>query len=782
MMRSSVWWLLLLAAALAVTPALAADGTGSLAGTVRDAETLQPLAEMRVNIVDMELWQIGAWTGPDGSYVIEDIPVGTYPFDALGWDYDSTRVEDVSILEGQTTTVDFLISHMNPRRLVRAVDVTHPWPDADCLDPAVTPDGRYVVFESAATNLVLGDTNGQSDVFLLDCDTNQLTLISKAADGTPANGGSTRPSISADGQYVGFNSEATNLLPGLTVSQKRGYLYDRETGTLTLATVGDGGAIPDDYASGRISADGRHYYFASYATNLDPTDASDGLKLFMRNLTSGRTWRVDLGFDGSPANGEATVRAFTPDGRYLLFDSLATNLVPDDTNSGTDQFVYDALSGALERADLHADGSQIEYPASSGMGSAISGDGRYVAFSAENHGLWPDLLFDVNMFMRDRAAGTTELVGILYPSNPWSTLSTTQCFPMSMSADGRLVAFYLLQSGIPMSGGPVDVRDRVAARTVTCPWLWRELGNWAFSANGRFLIGSTREDSHDPYVIWLWEPELLQFGTLQGTVRDDTGAPVPHADLWIGDGLYMRADAAGAFSIDVPATESTTLRVSADGYVATSVDGLAITEGETVPVDVTLSREFSDVGDESWAEQSVSDCLEAGIVGGYADSSYHPSESVTRGQMAVYIARALAGGDGGVAPPRPGTQSFSDVPADHWAFRYIESCSAESVVQGYSDGSYKPDDTVNRGQMAVYIARAMVSPTGDAAVPDPPAGDSTFTDVNADNEWSWCEKHVEYLASQGIVQGYTDGSYHPAEAVTRDQMAVYIQRAFQLPM
>jgi PKD repeat protein len=187
---------------------------------------------------------------------------------------------------------------------------------------------------------------------------------------------------------------------------------------------------------------------------------------------------------------------------------------------------------------------------------------------------------------------------------------------------------------------------------------------------------------------------------------------------------------------------------------------------------------FSDVPAGFWATDQILACASAGIVGGYPDGSYQPAATVTRDQMAVYVSRALAGGDANV-PTAPATASFSDVGVDHWAFRYIEYCAAHDVVQGYPGGTYRPDEVVNRGQLAVYIARAMVSPTGDAAVPDPPA-EATFPDVTAGNEWGWCYRHVEYCAAEDVVQGYWDGSYRPEAAVTRDQMAVYVARAFGL--
>jgi len=118
---------------------------------------------------------------------------------------------------------------------------------------------------------------------------------------------------------------------------------------------------------------------------------------------------------------------------------------------------------------------------------------------------------------------------------------------------------------------------------------------------------------------------------------------------------------------------------------------------------------------------------------------------------------------------------------EHWAYKYVEYAFANGVVVGFDDGTYQPDWEVDRGQMAVYIARAIATPTGDAGIPDPPA-DPTFPDVTAENEWDWCYRHVEYIASQGVTYGYDDGLYHPEYICTRDQMAVYVQRGFNLPL
>jgi hypothetical protein len=183
---------------------------------------------------------------------------------------------------------------------------------------------------------------------------------------------------------------------------------------------------------------------------------------------------------------------------------------------------------------------------------------------------------------------------------------------------------------------------------------------------------------------------------------------------------------------------------------------------------------FSDVPSAFWAFQEIESCFDAGVVRGFPNGTYGPSLPVSRDETAVFIARALAGGDATV-PTGPAIATFADVPTDHWAFKYVEYCSAQAVVQGYWDG-YHPDEAVNRAQMAVYIARVLVAPSGDAAIPDPEPS-PTFPDVPASH---WAYGWIEYCHAQGVVQGYWDG-YHPEEAVTRDQTAVYLARAFQFP-
>jgi len=207
---------------------------------------------------------------------------------------------------------------------------------------------------------------------------------------------------------------------------------------------------------------------------------------------------------------------------------------------------------------------------------------------------------------------------------------------------------------------------------------------------------------------------------------------------------------------------------------------MAVSESQASRIhvfEISHSR-FSDIPWWHWAKERIEAVAEAGIVEGYPDGTYRPSQPVTRADMAVYASRALAGGDANV-PSGPAIATFPDVPTDDWAYKYVEYCYGQAVVQGYWDG-YHPDETVNRAQMAVYIARAIATPTGEAGIPDPPA-EPTFPDVTATNEWAWCYRHVEYIHAAAVTRGYPDGLYHPEYPCTRDQMAVYVARAFGLP-
>jgi hypothetical protein len=188
---------------------------------------------------------------------------------------------------------------------------------------------------------------------------------------------------------------------------------------------------------------------------------------------------------------------------------------------------------------------------------------------------------------------------------------------------------------------------------------------------------------------------------------------------------------------------------------------------------------FPDVAFTAFGHDEIDACVSAGIVQGFDDGTFQPNTIVTRDQMAVFIARAVAGGDSNV-PAGPPTATFSDVPTTYWAFKYIEFVAGANIAKGFDDGTFQPLQQVDRAQMSAFIARSIVTPTGDDGLIGfiPPA-EPTFGDVPTD---FWAFKYVEFLSENNVVKGFDDGLYHPEVMVDRAQMAVFIFRAFKLPL
>jgi hypothetical protein len=208
----------------------------------------------------------------------------------------------------------------------------------------------------------------------------------------------------------------------------------------------------------------------------------------------------------------------------------------------------------------------------------------------------------------------------------------------------------------------------------------------------------------------------------------------------------------------------------ADGYlVITGITygGVPILGGDTV----TLVP-WQDVGNDHWALEATATCMTGGIVSGYPDGLYRPDQAVTRDQMAVYIARGMTDGSG--PPTGPATPTYPDVPTDQWAYDSIEYVTANDVVGGYPNGYYRPEYDVSRDQMAVFVARAR---SWIAIDDDMATAPELFPDVPAGH---WAGTAIEACVDNEVVQGYPDGRYRPNTKVTRDQMAVYVARAFDL--
>lgn len=336
--------------------------------------------------------------------------------------------------------------------------------DKESRMPAVSADGRTIAFESRATNLVAGDTNGVKDVFVRDVLTGLTERVSVSSSGVEGDNESLAPSISADGRYVVYASSATNLVAGDTNASWDVFLHDRLSATTTRVSVGAGGA----QASGasldpELSDDGLVVAFTSNAPDLVAGDTNGADDVFVRNLVSGVTVRASVGAAGAQASGPSRFGALDADGNVVAFASLASDLVAGDTNAAWDVFVRDLVAGTTTRVSVSSTGTQGDaasrYP-------SLSADGSLVAFASLAHTLVSgDGNGSSDVFVHDRNSGVTTLESVNSAGVQGDDGSE---FP-SLSADGLALAFMSFATNLVPGdfNGATDVFVRERASGVT---------------------------------------------------------------------------------------------------------------------------------------------------------------------------------------------------------------------------------------------------------------------------------------------------------------------------
>ncbi|MGW3966969.1 TolB family protein [Amycolatopsis sp. NPDC005003] len=335
-------------------------------------------------------------------------------------------------------------------------------------EPSVSADGRYVAFRSSARNLVGGDTNGVDDVFVRDRVAGVTTRVSVDRNGVQGNGDSWAPSISADGRYVAFVSFSTNLAPGDTNLSWDVFVHDRLIGWTSRVSGGFLGAAGNGHSfNPAISADGRFIAYDSYASNLVDRDTNGVQDVFEYDQQTDRTIRVSVDSDSLEGRRASQRPSISADGRYVTFESDAV-LTRTDTNQATDVYVHDKLTGLTDRVSVNAHGDQ-------GQGASnfatMSADGRYVAYQSVAENLLPnpgDTNGQVDNFLVDRQTSTVTRLNVLY-TGAEDYAGTTQGVRPSISADGRYTAFdsfaWRLVPFDRNSVWDVFVRDRDTATT-----------------------------------------------------------------------------------------------------------------------------------------------------------------------------------------------------------------------------------------------------------------------------------------------------------------------------
>jgi len=246
----------------------------------------------------------------------------------------------------------------------------------------VSANGRFVVFVSAATTLVPSDTNNKSDVFLRDRRHGTTRRVSVDSAGLQANGDSDAPAISADGRFVAFQSDASNLVAGDANGASDVFVRDLQDGTTERVSV-DSGGVGANHGSFHpsISSDGAFVAFDSVATNLDAADTQNThADVYLRDRSAGTTVLLSKESGGLVGNGDSARPSVSPDASLVAFESVATNLVPGDKNGRSDVFEFHRVAGVLVRVSVDSTG--VEGNGDSG-GAVLAAGGGIVAFSSD---------------------------------------------------------------------------------------------------------------------------------------------------------------------------------------------------------------------------------------------------------------------------------------------------------------------------------------------------------------------------------------------------------------
>jgi Tol biopolymer transport system component len=330
-------------------------------------------------------------------------------------------------------------------------------PTSTC--PSISADGRFVAFQSDAPNLVDGDTNNTTDVFVRDTTTGTTTRVNVSGTGEQANQISTRPIISADGTHVLFLSSASNLVPGSGPVVNDLFIRDVVAGTTAQVNVSHDGSqltmFGVAFAYG-LSADGRYVVFGSPASNVVPGDTNNATDIFVRDVVAGTTARANLTDADAEIHGGSYDAGISGNGRFVVFSSDSPDLLG---GSGLPHrvFVRDLRAGTTEPVSVGVGGVA---PNGDSAEPAISADGRFVTFtsSATNLVSGSDTNDAQDVFVRDRVAGTTGLVSTAADD----TAANADSVQPQISADGRSVAF--LSDATDLSGGTGAGRTHVYRR------------------------------------------------------------------------------------------------------------------------------------------------------------------------------------------------------------------------------------------------------------------------------------------------------------------------------
>ena len=342
-----------------------------------------------------------------------------------------------SVLLGALSAL-FLSSPLSAQGVTRiSVDAFGVEGNAASTRSSISADGQILAYQSSASNLVAGDTNSQSDIFVLDRATGIPIRVSVDSFGVEANGLSEYPDIAQGGQFVAFSSHATNLVPNDTNSASDIFVHDLSTGVTTRVSVDSSGIEGNgDSIRCSISSDGRYVVYESEAVNLVASDTNGVGDIFLHDRQTAVTTMVSVDSIGVQGNGLCQRPAISANGLVIAFMSASTNLVSGDTNSRTDIFVHEHLGGQTTRVSVKSGGNE-----SSGRCNdpELSSDGMVVVFTSDAFNIAPGNRNSGqdDVYIHDRATASTSRVSV----NSQGVAGVQWSRNGALSADGRYVVF-----------------------------------------------------------------------------------------------------------------------------------------------------------------------------------------------------------------------------------------------------------------------------------------------------------------------------------------------------
>ena len=481
--------------------------------------------------------------------------------------------------------------------------------NSDSSDSVISSDGRFVLFLSSANNLVTNDDNGKFvDVFLRDRTNGVTTLVSVNQTGVGGgNGNSVSPAASTNGRYVVFESEASNLVANDTNGVSDVFMRDLQTGTTTLVSVNSAGAGGNGAStSPLISPDGRYVAFVSAAGNLVANDTNNANDIFVRDLQNNTTTLVSVSMDGATSgNGGSDWPTMTPDGRWVAFVSKATNLVAGASNNLGDIYARDLVSGTTiwvgtNVAAIMSGVNSQSHPINS-YNPVVSDNGNYVAFKSVGAAL---LVLRHNL-----QTGATDLVSTNTVGN---TLGFDDPSGPDMTPDGRFIAFTEARGAGGTGLTDVYLWDaQNGTKSLVSANLSGTISSNAFSdtpavsADGRFvafvsdasdLVTNAADGSYQVYLrdVLNGTTKLVSADT-SGGVSGDTGGAIPTMtadgrsvafDSFDGD--YVANDNNNAYDVFVRDTTTDTAELisqAAPTLQSLTADGLSSVGTSTVSAD-----------------------------------------------------------------------------------------------------------------------------------------------------------------------------------------------------